>query len=45
MTCERSVVFTGYSGFLQPIKLTDRYDMTEILLTLNTINQPTEHAG
>jgi hypothetical protein len=34
-TCDRSVVFSGYSGFL--------HDTTEILLkvALNTINQPT----
>ena len=33
VTCDRSVVFSGYSGFL-------RHDITEILLkvVLNTIN-------
>jgi isocitrate dehydrogenase len=37
VTCDRSVVFSGYSGFNK----TDHHDMTEILLkvALNTINQ------
>ena len=37
MTCGRSVVFSGYSGFLYK---TDRYDITETLLkvALSTIN-------
>ena len=42
-TCDRSVVFSGYSVFPPPIK-TDHHDITEILLkmALNTINhQPT----
>ena len=38
VTCDRSVVFSRYSGFLH--KKTDRHDITEILLkvALNTIN-------
>ena len=37
MTCDRSVVFSGYSGF--STNRTDRYDIAEILLkvALNTI--------
>ena len=37
MTCDMSVVFSGYSGFLH--YKTDRHDITEILLkvALNTI--------
>jgi hypothetical protein len=40
MTCDRSVIFSGYSGFLHG-KKTDGHDITETLLkvTLNTINQ------
>jgi hypothetical protein len=39
LTCDRSVVFSGYSGF--STKKTDRHNITEILLkvVLNTINQ------
>ena len=38
MTCDRSVVFSGYSSFLN---YTDRHDIAEILLkvALDTINQ------
>jgi hypothetical protein len=40
MTCDRSVVFSGYSGF--PTYKTDRHNIIEILLAvlLNTINRP-----
>ena len=41
MTCDKSVVFSGSSGFLHQINKTDRHDITEILLkvALNTIKQ------
>ena len=40
MTCGRSVVFSGYSGFLPSVK-TGCHDITDILskVALNTINQ------
>jgi hypothetical protein len=39
MTCDRSMVFSGYSGFLH--QLNYPHDITEILLkmALNAINQ------
>ena len=45
MTCDRSVVFSGYSGFLD--HKTDRHDITEILLkvALNTIKQTNKLSG
>jgi hypothetical protein len=38
---DRSVIFSGSSGFLSSINKTDRHDVTEILLkvALNTIKQ------
>jgi hypothetical protein len=41
VTCDRSVVFSGYFGFHPPIKLTSMIDITEILLkvALNTIEK------
>jgi hypothetical protein len=43
MTCDRSVVFSGYS--VSSTSKTDRHDITEILLkvTLSTINQTNKH--
>jgi anaerobic ribonucleoside-triphosphate reductase len=40
VTCDRSVVFSAYSGFSSTNK-TERHDITEILLKVafNTINQ------
>ena len=35
--CDRSVVFSGYYGFLS--HKSDRHDITEILMNLSTINQ------
>jgi hypothetical protein len=41
VTYDRSVVFSGYSGFPHPKKKNDCHDITEILLkvVLNTMNQ------
>ena len=40
VTCDRSVVFSGYSGFLNQYNRLPRHDITELLLVvaLNSIN-------
>jgi hypothetical protein len=46
MTCARSVVFAGYSGFLHHTNKPDRHDIAELVLkvALNTINnKPIAH--
>jgi hypothetical protein len=41
VTCDSSVVFSGYSSLVSSTNKTDRHDITEILLkvAINTINQ------
>jgi hypothetical protein len=47
VTCDRSVVFSWYSGFLHQYFKTDRHDITEILLkvALNTLPLPYPFLG